>query len=511
MNMISRNMLKRAALSMVIAGVAGSFISGCFEVDPVPPMISSPATPEGTGLQDSYNYPSVVPVALTSQDVVFNGALDANIYLDPERNGIHENTYNTDVSDMAGPTDSNLTVITHRMTYTLQSCPTVLLGENDTLIGVCLGFGYAKIVLVNGNTLELLAEKALPPKGNVNIDPQLSDASGGGYTHLLANGELLVAPYDKTIRTYSFTNNRITETSRFELASHVPAEANITDAVPDYDGNMWFTTSTGIIGYVNASDQVVQIDVGVSLQNQVALDASGVYFSTFEEFYKVEATNSATEINIISQVPYDHSAGGTTGVVSPGTGTTPTLFGANDDLVSISDNALGQLHVNVYRRSDLSLVCAHPIFAPGEGATENSAIGYSNTLVIQNNDNWDGFLGNPLTITPGLAKVNVTSVPAGTGLGTCETEWTAPIATNATPILSTVTGLIYSISSKAGNNYSKPAHYLAAIDYVSGEIVFEKWIGNGKNFDSGLTGGFFTSTGSFVYPTREGLALLKQN
>lgn len=70
-----------------------------------------------------------------------------------------------------------------------------------------------------------------------------------------------------------------------------------------------------------------------------------------------------------------------------GSGTSPKLFGGKNDagLVAITNNADPQIAVNVFNRTDGSLICSTSIYGKGTSATTTSFVGYENSLFGVNN------------------------------------------------------------------------------------------------------------------------------
>ena len=318
-----------------------------------------------------------------------------------------------------------------------------------------------------------------------------------------------MGPWDKTIRTYEVTRTsegkKLSETSVIDLKPHLSDEDHVTDVVVDYDGYTWFTTSSGVIGIVDADERVFTRTLPEPLQNQIAIDPSGIYLITYNHIWKfaVDAGTAPDQpIVEVWRTQYENTG---SGVVAEGSGTTPTLFGSNDELVAITDNADPQLHLNIYDRESGGLVCQVDVFESGAGAVENSPIGYENSIAIVNNHGWSGFFSDPRTMTPGYEKFTVaqdTDSPTGYS---CERDWRALITSATVPMLSTQTGLIYMTSLKAEEgNEDDYGFYFIGVDWNTGKEAFAQWVGNGAMFDAALMLGAFNDNGEYVAPTRNG-------
>jgi hypothetical protein len=492
------------ALALTAAGSSFVTVQGC---SPQTNLVSKPPTAEAAGLPVYVGTPAT-PTSYTPLLIPENTHLDAN------RNGAHEQTYNSDVTVNAGPLgNGNPSIVTRRIDPLVAACPTVLFDESNRLIATCITLGSTQLLLLDPFTLETLAIKKLPAK-DVNLGGE-NNASGGAYIHLDSEGRVIVGPSDKHIQRY-----RIAEDNGdfswvldedFDLSSLVPADVEITDTVVDYDGRMWFTSSTGLVGYLNESTTPFSLktyDFTVKTQNQVAIDPTGVYVVTIESMNKLVVNPATGEIGLQWSTPYDNSGGLGTGGISKGSGTSPTLLGTEDDIVAITDNAADQLHINLYDRTTGDELCSHPIFEPGKGGAENSPSGYGDQIVISNNYGFPGFFGggSPFDVENGLVKVEVNAARTA-----CTTIWyNTDIKATPVPFFSTTTGLIYTYSLSAGTNQEQ-GWYLDLVDWDTGLTVNKTWVGNGPEFDNIIQQITITPDGGALISTRLGFAMVRDN
>jgi hypothetical protein len=455
-------------------------------------------------LLEFYSNPAITPVPLAPTNTPLNP------YLDPVRNGMHEDTTNHDVTNSPAPTGvpGSFTVRSILMNDALTACPSVLFTDDGDILTNCFTFTTNTTYLLDGDTLAILDAVPQAPK------LVAGDASGGGYLHKLVNGDLLIATWDKTLRTYEVIDTvdgkKLNETSALDLNPYLGMPDNVTDVVYDYDGYLWFTTSSGVIGIVDQTQQVFTITLPEALQNQVALDPTGVYLITHDHIWKFSVDPITDPLNPIVtewQTQYDNTGAG---VLEGGSGTTPTLFGTNDEFVAITDNSTPQLHLNVYFRSNGTLACQGDVFPANQGAVENSPVGYDNSIAIVNNFGWGGFLADPRLMQPGYEKVTVVpDVGSPTGFS-CVKDWVNPTVTSATvPMMSTQTGLIYMTSLKVDpGNVDDFGFYFVGVDWITGQEAFAQWVGNGTMFDAALMLGAFNSDGDYIAPTRNGFYMI---
>lgn len=477
------------------------FIAGLmFSCSAKPLMKSKPATAEKSGVNTIYGSPpSTKPLAPLDPTT--------NPYLRNGRNGLHYDTYNSDVTNEAGPTGTNPFVTSHKLNGLGKSNPTILFDDKGRIITVMITFTGTYLYLMDSNSLGILAKERLPRKNNIHVfNREENDASGGGYLHLTASGEVIVPRMDKKIAFYKVIEEQ--NKPHWELVKEVdlkgvlPKKANITDAVFDYDGQLWFTTSTGIVGFVDKiSEKIKTYTFSENLQNQVAIDTSGVYILTNVSLNKLSIDVDG-QIQLKWSSEYDNSAGHN-GLVGSGSGTSPTLFGDNDDLIAIADNGKPQMHLNVYHRYDGRLISSTPVFGTINTGCENSPIGFGNEVVIEDNGGFELFFGDPQSTNKGLAKIRVHEDLKG-----AEIVWeNNDLKASTTPILSTSNGIIYSYCVKKGSK-GHDAWYLSMVDWETGKTVYEYWVGSGRNYPDMLQPVVLDS-GAFYIGTRTGILVVR--
>jgi len=467
-----------------------------------PTLKSRPATAEQSGIKPVYGAPPEAK-PLPPHHV------PVNRYLLDGRNGIHYDTYNSDVTNDMGPMGENPSVVTRKLNSLGKSVPTALFDSKGRLITVMITFTSTYLYLMDPDSLFILAEERLPRKSNIHIfNHEENDASGGGYLHITPSDQVIVPKMDKKIAFYEVVEDqekpRWNLVKEIDLSGLLPEKAYINDAVPDYDGQMWFTTSMGIVGYVDKnSGEVNTYSFPEGLQNQVAIDSTGVYVLTHAYLNKLSIKNDG-EIKLEWRSEYDNSAG-LNGLVSSGSGTSPTLFGNNDNLIAIADNGTPQMHLNVYHRGDGHLICSVPVFSTGNTGCENSPIGYGNDVIIEDNGGFELFFGDPQNTNKGLIRIHVLDDLSG-----AEIVWGSyDLKASTTPTLSTANGLIYSYCVKEGNNGSN-AWFMSLVDWETGETVYEYWVGSGRNFPDMLQP-VVIYDGAFYIGTRTGILVVRDH
>jgi hypothetical protein len=214
------------------------------------------------------------------------------------------------------------------------------------------------------------------------------------------------------------------------------------------------------------------------------VDKEAVYIVSDHALYGLVANPSSGKPEIAWQEAYDRGARVKPSMFNQGSGTTPTLFG--NGYVAIADNADPQMNVLIYKRGkDVDgerLVCKQPVFAPGRSTTENSLIGYGDSVIVENNYGYDIFTTMVLgrTSEPGLVRIDVDEDGQG-----CRIVWeSSEIAQTVVPKLSLGSGLIYVYTKMPRAPLFSDAFYLTAIDFRTGETIYKRLTGTGLRYDN---------------------------
>jgi hypothetical protein len=217
--------------------------------------------------------------------------------------------------------------------------------------------------------------------------------------------------------------------------------------------------------------------------------------------YRFDADGQGTP-KITWSEPYDRGNRLKAGQFSQGTGTTPTLMGS--DYVAITDNADPRMHVNVYRRAAAvegsRLLCSVPVFQPGHSATENSLIATDHSIIVENNAGFhvDAVHRKVLgTSFPGITRIDVDD-------SGCHAVWTNDSVRIPSVVskLSVQNGLIYTYTLQKGPSggvSGADGYYFTAIDFHTGQTVFQRLIGQGTYFDNYYSGIHLGPDGNTAY------------
>ncbi len=401
------------------------------------------------------------------------------------RSNIHDDAFMTDAYDAPGPRGRAPVATSNRLGGL---CGTIVFDRRGRVLTACISPQSAALYLLDPETLGVLAEHPLPPRGAAPAGGNpLQDFTGGGYFYLDADDHAVISTGAGTLETVAIVDApegpRLETLRVLDLRPHIGPEERLTGALPDWRGRQWFVGRTqGVVGVIDADD-VQTLTLGEPVQNSFAVDTDGsVFVITDAALYRLEAPVGGPP-GVVWREAYPNAGVRKPGQAAPGSGTTPTLM--NDDLVAITDNA-DPMDVVVYRRAAAvdgpREVCRVPVFDAGAGATENSLIASDRSLFVENNFGYEGLASvTGRTTTPGFARVDVRADGSG-----CDVVWRNDTlaAPSVVPKLSRATGLIYTYTKAADTD----AWYWTALDAATGDVAWQALAGVGSAFNNNYAG-----------------------
>ncbi|CNG38291.1 putative secreted protein [Mycobacterium tuberculosis] len=420
---------------------------------------------------------------------------------------MHADSYASDAYPFPGPLGRDPEVLNEAKGGGLPGlCSTVTFARRTGLIVAQCTRGQNFVLrLIDPRTLKDLATFELPPRPStvqavfsLSLDKVLTDTSGGAYYYLDPQDRAVLADSAFHLRRFAHGKGpdgawRFTVTDDWDLSGYLPHDCAtwtnpwpkgecdpITAVGPDWGGLIWWITRNGRVGTVDPESGAVRVTrlTGESIQNSFAAAENGVSIVSDHALYQMRADASGTP-TVVWRRPYDRGTGRKPGQIDQGSGTTPTFFG--NGYVAITDNADDRMHVIVRRRDDGGLVCQIPVFGSGAGATDNSLIGYGDSLFVENNYGYRNFFELPPggSSAGGVSRVDVD--PDGKG---CETVWTSKERSPSTVAkISVPSGLLY-LYTKEPRRDLLDAWYLTAVDVRTGRTVYKVLTGMGKWFDN---------------------------
>ncbi len=389
-------------------------------------------------------------------------------------NNIHNDAYQTDAYPGPGPLGISPTV---RSTLQVAECASLTFDRRGRLETVCVGATTPTLKLFDPATLRQLASYRLPNRRvGLNV---FSDFSGGGYFYLDHLDRAVVPTGNNHIRVVgqNAAGTGFVLRRDYDLTRSMARADKIVSVLPAWTGELVFVTERGLVGAIEpASGRTRVLPLGETITNSFAVDETGgIYVVTTAALYRLDLVAGAPEVTWREDYP---NVGITKpGQTSPGSGTTPTLM--NDEWVAITDNA-DPMNVVVFRRgagvTDDREVCSVPVFDQGASATDNSLIAADRALVVTNNYGYRGPVQSIFgSITaPGIERVDID--PDGAG---CRKVWSnhTERSPSAVPKLSLANGLVYTVTRD--RKCIVDSWYLTALDFRSGEVVFEQRYGTG--------------------------------
>lgn len=477
--------------------------------DPVGAIASSPTPiPEGP---EANSVPSFIGSPATPHKVSAPAVPQHPFMAANGRSNIHVDAYQTDTYTVSGPLGHNMERLS---TFLAAECASVTFDRAGRIVSICVGLEGPRLVMMDPDTLELLAEFPLPPRvptGGGGGNP-FTDFSGGGYFYLDQSDRAVIPTTTRHIWVVGETSGATGPAFRLErdydVSATVPANDGIISALPDWSGRIWFVSGSGVVGTVDPGTAVVRsVALGERIGNSFAVDETGgVYIVSDAALYRFEAGASGAPA-VVWRATYANIGVKKPGQTEAGSGTTPTLMGK--DFVSITDNA-DPMNVVVYRRArevtGSRLVCAQPVFERGASATDQSLIGTGKSMIVENNYGYSGPAATEqgATTSPGLARVDIKDDLSG-----CRTVWRSnEIAPSVVPKLSLANGLVYTYTKPADSN-GTDAWYLTAIDFRKGTTVYKKLAGTGLGFNNNYAPVSLGPGGTAYVGALGGLVLLR--
>lgn len=438
-------------------------------------------TPEDLGI-DPFVGEAVVPSPTDPKDIpehpVLNNDGDARI---------HNDHYNSATYNREGLVGPRLEIVTNQMGSIAGICPMMAMLRNGYVIGSCLVADDASglrimLTMFDNLNLDIVAEREL------GLKPFVTNAAGGAYFSVDADENIIIGPPNNRLEQYHV--EVIDGAPQFvqDYSKAIPGmdpavettDPMLQDTVVDYEGRVWFMATDGRTGYYDVeADRIEMTDLEQGLQNSMVVDDRGVYLVTYESTIRL-SVDEAGEVVVDWEAPYDPGTG--SGVVLPGSGTSPTLLGTRDDLISICDNADGQIHLLVMDRDEPNPpLCKIPIFREGESATENTVVGYDDEMVVVNNSGFGGPFAPARTMNPGIERYRVVRDGDGNVTG-CENVWKNTTSFGNSAQLTTESGVIWGWGADPSVE-DKDLFYLTATRWDDGEEIFRTYIGDARPFD----------------------------
>jgi hypothetical protein len=418
------------------------------------------------------------------------------------RNNIHNDAYMTDVYRVPGPLGDGA----ETSALFARECASVTFDSQGRIVTICVGLDRPVLALLDPVTLTPLATLPLPFRNAQGSSNLTSDFSGGGYFYLDHRDRAVLPTNERHILEVAITPTsggpEFTTTRDYDVSGAVGSSDGIISVLPDWKGRLWFITRAGLVGTVDRVSGAVRIQrlAGEGISNSFAVDETGgVFIVSDKALYRFSAGPGGAP-RIDWRIVYPNSGVHKPGQSDAGSGSTPTLMGrGKKGWVAITDNA-DPMNIQVYRRSRKRgrnragkkrkrAVCHRAVFSKGGGATDQSLIGTSRSLIAENNYGYAGINStmNGGTTTPGLARVDVVSKrrKGRKRKLVCKLRWTSKeTAPSVVPKLSLSNGLVYTYTKPQG---SPDAWYLTTLDFRSGRTLYKRLAGSGFGYNNNFS------------------------
>lgn len=415
-------------------------------------------------------------------------------------NSMHNDAYASDAYEVSGPLGRDLELRT--ASYGISECATMGFDSRGRIVGLCGGLEGFALRLIDPDDLSQIATMTTSVRDLTKLENPFTDICGGTYFYLDPDDVVWLLTVDKEILAVEVTETGFNEVDRFPLADHVPDDDCIVATMPDWQGRIFFATQGGRVGVLDPMTRDVhtmQFE-GEGIHNSLAADERGIYLVTTHRLALVAADEHGVPSEQWSTT-YPRGTQQKPGMLSRGSGTTPTLIGP--DLVVIADNAEPRMNVRFYQRNGARAgreICSAPVFAAGESATENTLAAAGRSVIVENNYGYEGVQSTIFgrTTAPGIARVSVVD-------GDCVVDWTSDLAapTNV-PKVSLGNGLLY-VYTKDASWLLDDSWWFTAIDVRTGETVWRQKSGNGVQWNNHYAAIYLGPDGSAYLATVAGL------
>jgi len=434
----------------------------------------------------------------------------------------HNDGYQSDTYPYAGPLGKNPVVLSTYLappdSTTALSAGIVFDRPNDLVIAAAVKFNatqgaaWVEFTLIDAKNLDTLARFPMPKETGVDI----SFRPAGTYFYLDKDNRIVVGTKDNTVwlisyakdaeGTWTFSHD---DNDTYDLTGAIPDGDTIEALQPDWSGRIWFTSKGGVVGTINTDTRGVKstrelMERGERIVNgHAAGEEGGVYIASTLAMYRFDADSEGNPA-ITWRSTYDAGTHVKEGQTDIGTGTTPTLMG--DKYVTISDNGQPRMHVLVYRRDNGQLVCAEPVFQPGQASNENSLIATDTSIIVENNFGYKDLYKDTThgrTTKPGIARIDVAN-------GACRTVWTNELVSIPSLVskMSLANGLIYTYSKPKGPGTTDP-WYFTAIDFHTGATVYSQLAGIGLLYNNHYAGLYLGPNGTLYVGVLGGIVAMR--
>jgi hypothetical protein len=422
-----------------------------------------------------------------------------NPFLSPNgTSSMHNDAYSTDAYDVSGPLGRELTVTSR--SYGVRECATMTFDSRGRIEALCGGLEGFTMMLIDPESLDPISELTMPGRDATSGRNPLTDICGGTYFFLDDRDQAFATTTTSEIwKVRQTADGDLVKVRAWPLARHLGEDDCLVAVAPDWQGRVWFFSQHGTIGTLDRrTGRVATIDLprGEDIVNSVSADESGgVYPVSTHAAYRLDAGPRGRP-RVTWRRAYDRGTTKKPGMLSQGSGTSPTLLGRR--WVAIADNAEPRSRILVYDRRNGALRV--PVLARRASTTENSLVAAGRSFIIENNYGYEGPQSTMLgrSTTPGVARVLLRR-------DGCRVAWTSrATAPTSVPKASHGNGLLY-VYTKPPRDDGIDAWYLTAIDIRTGDTVWSRLTGTGTQWNNHYAAIYLGPDGTAYIATLAGL------
>ena len=519
-------LVRRSAPALVVAALAALLVAAVSaspqagrrsSAGSFPPIPAGPIT----------TLPDFVGAAATPQPVDVFIAQNPQLAPNPF-SYLHNDSWNSDVFTVWAPLGNQPRAFSSSLGAApvagKQMTATMATDTYGRLVAIAIDPTGSYVLLIDPESLEVLCSKKLGAGG--------TGAIGSAYWYLDPQDQVtVVAGADEVVTVRE--GGTLTQPAwedvpgrRFDFSSldpsPVPEGDKLAGIMADWEGRIWFQTF-GASGAPRAglfdpatwpTVKWIELGKGEQVWNGFAVDKDAAYVLTSEKLYRLGA-GSDGKPRIVWSASYETTGKNRPGQYSLGSGTSPAILGGGK-YVTIADAAAHE-NVLVFRtaaklkRGQKRLVGSLPLFTSQAGqAVENSLLAAGDSIVAENNFGYtwafapDGAMSSTGGL-PGLERVDVRA----DGKGLVKVWENDEVASMTTPKLSTKTGLIYVLAREKDEQTAADVYYWTAVDFRTGEVVWQKLAGTGQAYDNYWAGPAVGRNGAVYVGCYGGLAAIR--
>ena len=178
---------------------------------------------------------------------------------------IHLNAYQTDTTSASGPASASSQAVQQGLLRPITSIAgTMAFNARGQILTIRVGASPTTpgedaqtLLLINPETLTVLAETDLPPRPSSGT---VVSFSGGGYFYVDHLDRVVCVTATQEIRIYAVQNTQFVLAQTYDLSAQIDDASDVLNSVlPDSAGNLWFITEQGHVGYVNPASGTIHL------------------------------------------------------------------------------------------------------------------------------------------------------------------------------------------------------------------------------------------------------------